>query len=212
MASCDTFVFLDHVKHTKSGYTRRTKIRNNNKSDQWLTVPLVKHSDFCSIKDLSAKEINWIGQHQILLFERYHRYPFYQECADVVFPIFRNISGIESLSMINIQLILAIKDSLGITCNTVVSSHLEIECKSPNVNLNICKTLGASKYISGVGGESYQNTADFLDEGIELQILDSQQVLKYIIPESTLHSCLNKSIIDLWSLVGTEQLKAWIHN
>ena len=58
MAASDVFVFHDNVEITKSGPTRRVKISALQTVDytQWLTVPLVKHSDFALIREL---EISW---------------------------------------------------------------------------------------------------------------------------------------------------------
>ena len=211
MASCDTFVFLDHVKYTKSGYTRRTKIQHNNGSDQWLTVPLAKHSDFSPIKELQVAHIHWAQKHQSLLYERYHRLPFYHECMDVMHPLIQNIKFGKSLCHVNMQIILEIKDILGLSCNTLVSSNLPLDNTYADVNMDICKAIGASEYISGKGGDKYQNGEVYLSKGIELKILDSKQVLEERIKDKSLHGFISRSIVELWSHVGIEQLRIWMH-
>lgn len=213
MAMCDTFVFLDHVQYNRTGYTRRTRIRRSNESDQWLTVPLVKHSDYSAIKDLKMVEHTiWTEKHQRLIYEKYHQLPYYDECMDVINPIISNVKGNDYLIHFNIQLILEIKDALCLPCRTLISSGIYMNTSTSDVNINICKTLGANKYISGKGGNNYQAKEAFQNEGIDLEIVNSKQILENQIIDVNLHQCINRSITELWCSVGIEQLKIWIHN
>ena len=115
------------------------------------------------------------------------------------------------MSHVNMQIILEIKDILGLSCNTLVSSNLPLDNSYVDVNLDICKAIGASEYISGKGGDKYQNGEAYLSQGIDLKILDSKQVLEDLIKDKSLHACISRSIVELWSHVGIEQLSIWMH-
>ena len=50
----------------------------------------------------------------------------------------------------------------------ILSSQIDYEGSKSDLNLSICKQLGATTYISGPFGKEYLDKESFLNEGIEI--------------------------------------------
>ena len=80
-----------------------------------------------------------------------------------------------NLSELNIAINEWIKAKLIINTRTMLSSELELSVNDKNFrNLAICKTLGATIYLSGKGAESYNDPKKFTEQGIDLIISNYQ--------------------------------------
>jgi hypothetical protein len=62
---------------------------------------------------------------------------------------------------------------LEIVTPTLKSSQLKSTGRSSDLILNLCKEVGASRYISGSGGRQYLDLATFEAEGIEVIFRDA---------------------------------------
>ncbi|HCU1117813.1 TPA: WbqC family protein, partial [Morganella morganii] len=119
-----------------------------------------------------------------------------------------NTSG-TNLSEFNISIILYFKKLLSIDCDIILSSELNLVTSSSELILDICKTVGASTYISGRDGREYLSEKDFIDNSINIIYQD------YNIEPYTQFNNKNEfvpymSIIDLISNIGIEKSKEYI--
>ena len=167
----DVFVFHDNVEHSKRYPTRRTRIRKAADSEEscWLTVPLKKHSDFTSIKDLEIDHSqNWQEKHLRKLKNSYAGTDFFP----VVFPKIESWlaeSGkLDSLADLNIFLVKKLLEDLGIPWEIYRSSELPVAGYGSIYNVRMVKYLGVTHYLSGKGGGNYQTECEFAKEGIAL--------------------------------------------
>jgi hypothetical protein len=60
-------------------------------------------------------------------------------------------------------------EQLGIACKRLRASDLDVTGVKDNLLLSICKTVGATVYLSGQGAKNYQDEAKFRENGIELR-------------------------------------------
>ncbi|MEM8347428.1 WbqC family protein, partial [Morganella morganii] len=91
----------------------------------------------------------------------------------------------------------------------ILSSELNLVTSSSELILDICKTVGASTYISGRDGREYLSEKDFIDNSINIIYQD------YNIEPYTQFNNKNEfvpymSIIDLISNIGIEKSKEYI--
>lgn len=180
MALCDVFVFHDNVQITKSGPTRRVKITANHTADhtQWLTVPLKKHSDFELIKNLEISwQIDWTRSHLAKIHNTYRKFPNFDFIYSTLELWYRHAKSMNNVSELNIYLIMQIASLLRTEKKYLRSSDLLVSGKADEYNKNICISLGATEYLSGMGGIVYQNESDFLKNGINLKIIDARKLL-----------------------------------
>ena len=59
-------------------------------------------------------------------------------------------------------------DWLDIECHVKRSSEMKSEGKGSELVLNLCLEVGAKRYLSGTGGQSYLDEAAFLKAGVEI--------------------------------------------
>ena len=97
-----------------------------------------------------------------------------------------------------------IRNSLGIKCNTLKSSEMDVAGEKDELIFNLCKAVGANKYISGPFGRDYLNHKVFEDAGIELVFHDYKHP-EYKQAFSGFEPYM--SAIDLLFNYGTESLK-----
>ena len=81
------------------------------------------------------------------------------------------LSRHDRLADINIQLIRLGFDALGIKTPILVASTLDppMAHGGTEVNLGICRSVGADTYLSGISGKDYLDCQPFLESGIQVE-------------------------------------------
>ena len=161
MMSVENFVYLDDVQFSKQSWQSRNKIKNTNGSEQWLSVPIKKHSLDALICDIEiqreSKDFNKIVKSLKYSYSSCENYTY---ISDI---ISRHLSK-KLLADLNIAIIEEFKGHLGIKCNTFRSSSLNISSNSREKKLvKIIEQLGCKNYISPPGSKDYLNTEDALN-------------------------------------------------
>lgn len=195
IALSDTFVLLDHVEYTKNSYTKRVKIHKANTllEDQYLTVPLKKHSDHSKINELQiVADEKWQKKIIARVYETYHKAPHYHQMEPLMDRFFIQPLADGSFSTFNIEIIKYISEMLAIDVNWQVSSNLNLPEKSDDVNLDIVTLLDGTTYVSGMGGQKYQDKELFAQKNIEIQFSDFKSHFQR---QDLPHHFYNKSII-----------------
>jgi hypothetical protein len=168
MLKCDRFVLLDDVQYNRRSITSRVKIKTQN-GDQWLTVPVKKKGRYHQL--IAEVELepgsHWKNKVLGTLQTCYGKSPYFYD----YFP------GIEAiiqkdhlrLSELNIELIEWLALQLEIETPMSRSSGLHgIAGQSTERLAAICQTLGAEDYLSGFGGQKYQEEEIFRKKNIRL--------------------------------------------
>ena len=169
----DEFVFLDHTinNRTEAIYTRRVQVLNTQGVSTFLTIPVRKitGSDF---GPLNQWEINFeqIGfpRKQLESFKQTYSKHFY---FDEVFPfieLFFEENYKNSLTLKNINFIKEICQKLNINTNFHISSDFNIDLNSTEMLISIVKLLEGNSYLSGAGGDNYQDPNLFKAKNIDL--------------------------------------------
>lgn len=165
IAKCDIFIILDHVDFQKNGLQNRNQIKTD-KGYQWLTVP-VQHKLGQKINDIKINnQLNWSKKHIKSIINHYSRSKYFDFYINDFKKIYEmNWNKLVDLNLAFIYLILNI---LKIKTKIIKSSALNVEGKSSQLIINICKKVGAKTYISGTGAREYLNQNDFKTNKIEL--------------------------------------------
>lgn len=172
MLKCRRFVFLDDVQYIRRGFTGRVKIKTP-QGEKWLTVPVKKKGRYHQLVSEVELESGDIWKKKILgtLQSSYGKTPYFK----TYFPEFETIlqKDHRSLVELNIQLIQWLAQAFEINTPMVKSSELEgITGQSSERLVSICKAVGATRYLSGFGGQKYQEEEIFKANGIELVVYD----------------------------------------
>jgi hypothetical protein len=167
ISQVDTFVFLDDVQFSKNSYTNRNLIKTPNGSS-WLTLPIVQNNKFG--QNINAVEIFEFEKNRDkclktieLNYKKANNFKMYFD--DLISCFNTNM-----LAQLNINIIEMVCTKLDIKTIFKKSSELSISSDNPTTRLiEICKALNGTKYISGFGGNNYQDVNMFVEHKIALE-------------------------------------------
>lgn len=166
----DVFVFLDNVQYSKNSFINRNKIKTPHGA-KWLTVP-VKYESRELIKNIKTNnETDWRKKHLKTLEMNYKKSRCFKELFE---GLTRSYSSAEfdKLASFNIHLIEFILRYLGVDKRIVKASDLDVEGRSTELLVQIVKSVNGTTYLSGFGGENYQEEELFAEDGIALKCYD----------------------------------------
>ena len=156
MLEADLFVLLDHVQFERRNYQNRALIRLEDEA-RWLTVPVVQLSQKERIvekrvdnpPDLSGTRW-WGPNHFNTLRYAYRKAPFF----DLYAPTLQRIltSHWDRLVDLNIALLDFAREALAIDTPLVRSSSLQVNGQRSGLLLDVCRKVGASAFLGGMGG------------------------------------------------------------
>lgn len=195
--ACDTFVFLDDVQLSKGSFVPRTRVRAGD-GERWYTVPVAR-SAFQSIAAATISDPAWGMKHVRALEQEYRKAPAFGEVMSFLKPLL--LGERTGLAESNIALIQEICRFLGLDRRFVLSSSLDVAGAGDDRLIGIVRALGGTEYLSGAGGQNYQDPAKFAAEGQVLTVR-SYQPRPYEAPAFPFRPGL--SIIDALFILGRD--------
>ena len=167
ISEADEFVFLDDVQYSKNSYTNRVKVLHADKP-RWLTVPVsFRYGD--TIDNVMPAQDDWVRRHIDGLKGFYQKSPFFGEIWTDITDIYCELPC-DSLASINIELIERLSTLLKLSCTFKRSSSMVLGNLVGDKRLAEIVSILApgGKYLSGEGGNNYQDKATFSSAGISL--------------------------------------------
>ncbi|MDR7568915.1 MAG: WbqC family protein, partial [Armatimonadota bacterium] len=165
-ARADVFVLLDDAQYTKNGWQNRNRIKT---AQGWtyLTVPVEEPFG----KPISEVRIcnreNWRRKHWNTLRTHYGRAPSFRRYAEAFEEVYAR--EWEHLCTLNLHLLERIFGLLGLRTRLVRSSELGIPGRATERLVAICRTLGASAYLTGdYAATNHLEVRQFEEAGIEV--------------------------------------------
>jgi hypothetical protein len=172
----DLFIVLDHVQldtNSKTNFTNRNKIKTPYDST-WLTIPIKKKGKYGELfinKIEIDNDVKWKHKHLGTIKQFYSKAPFFKEYFQGIEELITNEQDFLNtfIEKINIHLF----ELLSIKTKIIYSSSLsEITSQKDDLILDLCKSVGATKYISGPFGRDYIDGLKFSNNNIELLFHD----------------------------------------
>lgn len=208
----DKWVVFDIPQFIRHGWIERNRILKLDGSWQYIKVPLIKHSQQTTIKDIYIRNVeNW--KEKILAqLQHYKRKALYfKETEELLKEIFKYES--ESIVDTNINAIKQICQYLEMDFNYQFSSDMKIypsQIKEPDDwALEISKILNAETYVNPIGGVDIFDEKKYISNGIELLFLKNKLV-EYKQFNNTFEPGL--SIIDVLMFNSIKETKDLIEN
>lgn len=165
IAECDLFVLYDDVQFTKNDWRNRNLIKTP-KGLEWLSVPVGGKLDRL-IREVKIPDSRWQVKHWKTLQANYARSRFSREILDLLEPAYLG-EEFSTLAAVNRRFIEIICSYLGIGTEIRSSSEYPPRSSGSNGVLELCKMLGATRYLSGPAARAYLVEDDFEREGIEV--------------------------------------------
>ena len=189
----DIYVILDRAQF-EFDITNRNKIITPEGSWSRISVPIKKDQKFFEIRNV---EINndqpWAEKNWDLICKSYNDSPFFDLYKTTLNSVFKKKWNL--IFDLNFYTLKKVFEWLNIKTKIIFDSELNVVGKSSEHLLNICKKLGATKYLSGPGGRDYLNEKIFEQNKIKVEyqkydpVTYPQKYAKSFIP--------NLSILDL---------------
>lgn len=163
--SCDLFVILDNVQHSKGSVTTRNKIKTTD-GELLLTVPVTNKG--CMINELLIdNSCNWASKHWKTLYRNYCKADGWNYLKDDIELIYSE--RWDYAIDLNIELIKLMMIKLNIKTPIILASSIKQDFGFKSIRiLNMCKYFNAEIYLSGNGAHDYNNEEEFEKEGIRL--------------------------------------------
>lgn len=172
IARSDIHVYFDDVQFEKNSYNNRNKIKTA-RGWAWLTVPVFTKGKFGQnlLWDVEIdNKIPWPRKHWNALVGSYSKAPYFKQHAGFFEALYAK--PWTKLLELNYAVIDYLITAFGIKTRFVKSSEIGAEGVKAGLVLNICKKLGASKYLSGMLGRDYLDPLEFERSGIGLEFQD----------------------------------------
>ena len=167
----DVFVFYDDVQFTSNtakSFFARVQLKTA-AGRRWLTVPVRKAGRFGQrIDEALIADDRWVARHTAAIREAFRGAPH----AAAVEPVLAVLEGWERLAELTITTTKLIAEMLGVQRETLRASALGVEGSGSARVLAICRRLGATRYVSGLGGLEYLDHEAFDAAGIAVEYVD----------------------------------------
>ena len=198
----DMFVILDNVQF-QFDITNRNKIITKDGSWERITVPVKKNQTHKKIMDVEINnEISWSDNTFQKLNDSYASSNFFNQYEDYFKNLYKKKWTL--LYELNFETLKKMIEFLGIKIEILNESELDIKGESTERLINICETLNAKTYVSGIGGKNYLNEKLFKKKNIQLEY-QKYQSMSYTQNHSK-DFVPNLSAIDLLFNLGPESL------
>lgn len=165
----DVFVILDEVQFPRgTTWLSRNRFKNH-QGALWLTLPVWKKGlGLQMINDVRiAHEGHWARKHLESLKTAYAHAPYFPEHVDFIGSVFSE--NFERLADLNLAVIRYMMNHLGIDTEIVPLSDLGIDEKGDRRLIEICRQMGADRFLAQEGARTYLDADLFRNAGITLE-------------------------------------------
>ena len=166
----DEFVIYDNIQYTKKGWINRNRILQG-ETDQYITLPLKKASDFLNIGERFLSET--FDRNKLIkqIKTVYHKAPYYPEVSEWLQRII--CCEENNLFLYIYHSVTEICRYLDITTPIIVSSQMQYDetLRGQDKVIAICRERRCDKYINAIGGMKLYQSSAFQEEQMELLFL-----------------------------------------
>jgi hypothetical protein len=165
----DVFIILDTVQFPRgTTWINRNRFKND-QGTLWLTVPVWKKGlGLQRIDNVRiCHEFPWVAKHLASLKTAYAKAPYFSNHLPFVENAYQ--ARFEKLFELNLKLIRYLFEQFKIQTEIKFLSQLGIQATGHQLLIEICKSLGATTYLSQQATEKYLDGDLFQQEGIALK-------------------------------------------
>jgi hypothetical protein len=167
----DQFVLYDDAQYTRRDWRNRNLIKTPG-GLQWLTIPVeVKGKYLQRIRDTRISDAGWGRRHWAALRSNYAKAPYFGYYRELLEPVYLAPSA-PFLSEVNRSFMDLIAPLVGIETPLSWSSDFELAEGRSERLLQICRSAGATVYLSGPAAKGYLDEGLFAAAGIRVEWMD----------------------------------------
>jgi WbqC-like protein len=199
IARADVYVFLDTVQFEKNSFINRNRIKTPG-GVQWVTIPVRTRGHLAgTLRDTSIDDSQpWRDKHLRAIAANYGRAPHFRENFPKLEAMLRaQETNLAEFCWRQLRFWL---DEFRITTRLVRSSDLDVVGNKSGLILELCRVLGATRYLAGALGRDYLEPEQFAAAGITIEF---QQFAGAPYPQRWGGFLPFLSIVDYWMNCGT---------
>ena len=168
MCDVDAFVVLDQVQFPRTGWVHRNRLRRLDGFQDWLTLPLARAPVSTAILDLA-----FAPQVEAWTLKAARRFEALRQPASDVLACLPLVEATETPCNSVVRLLARFAKTLGIVPNVIRQSELPLPVGLGGAEriYEICRQLGADRYVNSPGGRSLYDHEAFRRRGVTLEFL-----------------------------------------
>ena len=203
MAMSDMFVVYDSVQYTKNDWRNRNMIATAS-GPIWLTIPIATSGrPEQRINEAVIDDRRWARKHWSTIAQNFARRPHFADVKDRWESEYLEAQTSEHLHDVNLRFLRCLANQLSIDTVIVDDRDFELEPDTPTGKLvQLCRRVGADRYVTGPAGLSYLEVERFHAAGIALDVIDYRHYPEY--SQTTDEFRHGVSVLDLIASVGNE--------
>lgn len=165
----DVLVLLDEVQFPRgTTWINRNRFKND-QGTLWMTIPVKKKG--LGLQDINAVRIyhegHWTRKHPASLKNAYANTPYFADHINFLKKLFSE--KFEKLIDLNLEIIRYLIRHLNIDTKVVLLSELGIQSRGDQLLIDICRVMGASRYLVQSPAQKYLNPDLFREAKIKLE-------------------------------------------
>ena len=167
MARADVFIWLDDAQFSKGSFTNRVQVRTA-KGSTWMSIPLAGKGAFQSIRDLAAVDPAWRGAHRDLLRQQLKGAQFLGLALEAFDAALRHDALVDTL------IASAEVPATGMKAlppRILRSSTMDVQSSASQRVLELVRSVGGTRYLTGHGAANYLDHELFDRAGIEVEYM-----------------------------------------
>lgn len=161
----DLFIVLDTVEFQKNGLQNRNQVKTA-QGAQWLTVPVRQRLGQIIRNVKIDNNSDWRRKHWQTIQQCYRKAPHFGAYEKHLEDLYAREWG--TLNDLNVELMTLMLCWMNIRTPIVRSSHMKATGAASDLVLNLCLEVGATHYLSGMGGNNYLRPESFEKAGVEI--------------------------------------------
>ena len=167
ISMCNTLVLLDNVQYEKNYFQNRNRI-NTLDGEKYITVPVTNtHADISEVEIMPNYFTYQVYKNVKTIEAAYRKCPYWKEYGESFIDLYA-YNYFRYISNYNQELLKWVLNVLGIETKIYKSSELGAQGHKTDLLVDICKRVGADKYIAGKSGHDYLEMDKF-DIPVEFQ-------------------------------------------
>lgn len=201
IGQCDEYIIYDSAAFSKNHWHNRNRIKTGN-GPQWITIPVMTAGRFGQRIDEVQVKSGWAESHWARIVQAYRSARFFPHFAPTVEALYWSTKDLTKLSEINELFIRAFVKLLSLDVRIARDTEYEASGDRTDRVVSICRSAGATHYLSGPSAATYLQPAKFDEAGIALEWMSYGPYAAY----EQLHGAFESSvsILDVLFSLGTE--------
>ena len=170
MAKADKFILLNDVQLSKDSAMHRARVLTNDGKEKYLTICYAKENwmEKKSSEIYLNEAIDWQQRQVNFIMNNYRHKENFEQIWTEIEHIFQKKYLL--LNDVLLDSLLTTRKLFGIETELLLQSDLTYDesAKKNFLVLELCKSVGADVYLSGIGAKKYMEVDTFVQEGIQV--------------------------------------------